>query len=200
MCSADQASACRRVRSASEIAEGLTLPVVQTEDIVGLKIQAAVNDEQRAASDWADIRLLIELSAHNGTPSDWALITDYLDIFGLGLELKRMRDWYGKTPPPPRRVSAPDRERLVPPAGGAQPPVGLSRPPRRVIAIACGPREASEWLKGTKPVRFGAVPIGSCNSPRQPKTAGVESKATPMNRRSLFSVQGPLRRAVPLSL
>ncbi len=80
-----------------EIAEGLTLPVVQTEDIVGLKIQAAVNDEQRAASDWADIRLLIELSAQNGNRLDWALMTDYLDIFGLRSELERMRGWYGKT-------------------------------------------------------------------------------------------------------
>ena len=108
-----------------EIAEGLTLPVVQTEDIVGLKIQAAVNDEQRAASDWADIRLLIELSAHNGNRLDWALMTDYLDLFGLRSELERMRGWYGKTDRGwPRRVSAPDRGRLGAIVGGTQPPVG----------------------------------------------------------------------------
>jgi hypothetical protein len=45
----------------------------------------------------ADIRLLIELSAQNGSRLDWALMTDYLDIFGLRSELERMRGWYGKT-------------------------------------------------------------------------------------------------------
>jgi hypothetical protein len=57
----------------------------------------ADKDEQRAVSDWADIRLLIELSAQNGKRLDWALMTDYLDIFGLRSELGRMRGWYGKT-------------------------------------------------------------------------------------------------------
>ena len=80
-----------------EIANGLTLPVVQIEDIIGLKIQAAVNDEQRAAADWADIRLMLEVSAQTGRALNWALIADYLDIFNLKSELACMRGWYGKT-------------------------------------------------------------------------------------------------------
>jgi hypothetical protein len=80
-----------------EIAAGLTLPVVQTEDIIGLKVQAAVNDEQRAAADWADIRGMIEVAAQTGATLDWELIADYLDIFGLTGELAQMRGWYGKT-------------------------------------------------------------------------------------------------------
>ena len=80
-----------------EVAEGITLPVVQSEDIVGLKIQAAVNDAQRAAADWADIRLMIEVAGQTGNRLDWALIADYLDIFGLSAEINRMQGWYGKT-------------------------------------------------------------------------------------------------------
>ncbi len=77
----------------------LDLPVVQLEDIVGLKVQASVNDPARATSDWADIRLLIEDRAQRGAPVDWDLIADYLEIFGLQSELNDMRAWYGSVDP-----------------------------------------------------------------------------------------------------
>jgi hypothetical protein len=79
-----------------DIADGLDLPVVHSEDIIGLKIQAAVNDPQRAETDWADIKLLIEAAAHLGQSLDWTLIADYLDIFGLDAELPRLEGWYGE--------------------------------------------------------------------------------------------------------
>lgn len=77
--------------------DGLTLPVARVEDIVGLKVQAAVNDPQRAAADWADIKLLVEARAALGRALDWELIKDYLHIFGLDAELPRIEGWYGKT-------------------------------------------------------------------------------------------------------
>jgi predicted nucleotidyltransferase len=80
-----------------EITGDLGLPVVQVEDLIGLKIQAAVNDEQRAAADWVDIQLMIQAAALAGNSLDWSLIEDYLGIFGLNSELTRMRDWYGQT-------------------------------------------------------------------------------------------------------
>ena len=79
------------------VAEGLALPVVQVEDIIGLKIQAAVNDPERAAADWTDIRLLVETQARLGRTLDWELVADYLGIFGLDAELPRIESWYGKT-------------------------------------------------------------------------------------------------------
>ncbi|MBK1631330.1 hypothetical protein CKO31_11385 [Thiohalocapsa halophila] len=79
------------------VADGLTLPVARVEDIVGLKVQAAVNDPQRAAADWADIKLLVEARAALGRALDWELIKDYLHIFGLDAELPRIEGWYGKT-------------------------------------------------------------------------------------------------------
>jgi len=80
-----------------EVSDGLSLPVVQAEDIIGLKIQAAVNDPQREVGDWTDIRLLIETAAQTGVSLDWELISDYLELFELGRELRRMRGWYDQT-------------------------------------------------------------------------------------------------------
>jgi predicted nucleotidyltransferase len=80
-----------------EVADGLTLPVVQIEDIIGLKVQAAVNDPRREASDWSDIRLLIEIAAQTGKPLDWELLADYLELFELTCELPMLRHWYGQT-------------------------------------------------------------------------------------------------------
>ena len=78
-----------------EISNGLSLPVVQMEDLVGLKIQAAHNDPSRSTSDWSDIRLLIENSGKTKNSVDWELIGDYLDLFGIGSKLEELRNWYG---------------------------------------------------------------------------------------------------------
>lgn len=80
-----------------EVAEGISLPVVQIEDIIGLKIQALVNDAQREAPDWLDIRLLIETAAQTQRALDWELIEDYLGLFELSCEAPRMKEWYGAT-------------------------------------------------------------------------------------------------------
>jgi hypothetical protein len=76
-----------------------SLPVVQVEDIIGLKIQAAVNDPKRSSSDWADIRLLVEAAAETHAPLDWILIADYLGLFRLDEKLDTMKDWYGPVDP-----------------------------------------------------------------------------------------------------
>jgi hypothetical protein len=74
----------------------LSLPVVQVEDLIGLKVQAAVNDPLRRTGDWSDIRLMIEWRGRAGKPLDWELIGDYLEIFNLEAELASMREWYGE--------------------------------------------------------------------------------------------------------
>jgi hypothetical protein len=68
--------------------------VAATEDIIDLKIQAAVNDPKRSEQDWLDIRLLLEASAIQGSGIDWDLIGDYLGIFDLGDRRQAMEDWY----------------------------------------------------------------------------------------------------------
>ncbi len=74
-----------------------TVPVLQSEDIIGLKIQATVNDPQRETQDWLDIRLLLQSAAHNGLAIDWHLIEDYLDIFKMSERLSELKHWYGQT-------------------------------------------------------------------------------------------------------
>lgn len=73
-----------------------SIPVVLTEDLIGLKIQASVNDPERKISDWNDIYLLIDQSARSGTQLDWELIFDYLKIFDLGHKLEELKKRYGK--------------------------------------------------------------------------------------------------------
>lgn len=50
---------------------------VRTEDLIGLKIQAYVNDSQRELQDKADIQFLIE----NVSDLDWQRIKLYADLF-----------------------------------------------------------------------------------------------------------------------
>ncbi len=77
-----------------EITESLRVPVVAIEDIIGLKIQATVNDPKRNTSDWADIRLLLEHCYEENRQPNWDLISDYLKIFQLEAKLDAMKEWY----------------------------------------------------------------------------------------------------------
>lgn len=72
------------------------IPVVQTEDIIGLKVQAAVNDPEREISDWSDIMQLVEYSARSGKTLDWELVADYLELFDLGNRMEELKQAYGK--------------------------------------------------------------------------------------------------------
>ena len=75
----------------------LTLPVVMIEDIVGLKVQASINDPTRAVSDWHDIRLLLESARAQGLSLDWALLEDYLRLFNLEGRLTELKSIHGAT-------------------------------------------------------------------------------------------------------
>ena len=70
--------------------------VVLTEDLIGLKIQAALNDPDRYRGDWNDIYMLIDHSARSGKELDWELIADYLKIFDLLDQLEQLKDRYGQ--------------------------------------------------------------------------------------------------------
>lgn len=78
-----------------DVAEGLSLPVVQIEDIIGLKVQASVNSPKRENADWSDIRMMLENSSEQGRQIDWDLLSDYLSIFSLDAKLETMKGWYG---------------------------------------------------------------------------------------------------------
>ncbi len=78
------------------VTDQTSLPVVQAEDLIGLKVQSARNDPKRLASDWNDIQILVQLFAREKRPLDWALIADYLDILGQSDHLSMIKDWYGE--------------------------------------------------------------------------------------------------------
>lgn len=75
----------------------LSIRVVHLEDIIGLKVQALVNDPSRASRDWADIRMMLEAAGEQKAAIDWPLLTDYLEIFHLEAKLPELKDYYGPT-------------------------------------------------------------------------------------------------------
>ncbi len=77
-----------------EIAPGCSLPVLRIEDIVGLKIQALVNNPSRALGDWNDIHRLVRHAGEQALPLEWGLIADYLEIFRLSDRLPELRGVY----------------------------------------------------------------------------------------------------------
>ena len=86
----------RRVERLQVDAE-LQLPVVQIEDLIGLKIQALVNDPSRSIGDWNDIRLLLEAAGARRSTLDWELLEEYLRLFGLEARLAELKSLHGPT-------------------------------------------------------------------------------------------------------
>lgn len=80
-----------------EVDSGLKVPVVQIEDLVGLKVQAAVNDPKRAIRDWSDIQILLQNAGARRQILDWELISDYLAIFDMSGKLGELKALYGPT-------------------------------------------------------------------------------------------------------
>jgi hypothetical protein len=74
---------------------GCAIPVVHTEDLIGLKIQAACNDPTRATGDWSDIHQLIQHAGRTRQSIDWELLGDYLALFEKSDELYTLRKQYG---------------------------------------------------------------------------------------------------------
>ena len=65
----------------------LNVRVLRVEDLIGLKIQAYVNDPVREHQDKADIQNLI---AKHGK-LDWNRIRKYADLFGQWPEMERLK-------------------------------------------------------------------------------------------------------------
>jgi predicted nucleotidyltransferase len=67
----------------------LKIKVLRAEDIIGLKVQSAANNESRFNREYADIEALM---AHYRADLDWELVEEYFSIFDqrpLFTELKR---------------------------------------------------------------------------------------------------------------
>ena len=65
----------------------LETPILQPEDIIGLKVQAISNNSQRQTLDMGDIEYLIKKDIDT---LDLGLIKEYFDLFGKGEELNSL--------------------------------------------------------------------------------------------------------------
>lgn len=75
--------------------EELTIPVVQIEDLIGLKLQALGNDTSRTVGDWHDIQLLLQSAKRRGVVVDWELLGSYLQALEMTDKLPQLKDIYG---------------------------------------------------------------------------------------------------------
>ena len=80
-----------------EISPEIKVKVVHVEDLIGLKIQALVNDPSRSVRDWSDIYMMLEETGKRRDVLDWELISDYLAIFDLQDKLSDLKSLYGAT-------------------------------------------------------------------------------------------------------
>jgi predicted nucleotidyltransferase len=69
------------------VKEGLSLPAVTVEDIIGLKVQAIANEPSRRTQDMADIEWLV---SHYRSSLNMALLNEYFALFSLQDELSQI--------------------------------------------------------------------------------------------------------------
>ena len=82
----------RRAKSYPVFGATQSVKAVDAEDVIGLKVQAMCNDSTRSAQERADIeRLMI----HCGKRLDWERIEEYYALFGLGEEVKNLKERFG---------------------------------------------------------------------------------------------------------
>ena len=82
-----------RAKSYPVFGETQKVNAADPEDLIGLKVQAMVNDPDRKPQESADIERLMNLF---GSKLDWDRIHEYYDVFGLGEEAKRLRERFGR--------------------------------------------------------------------------------------------------------
>lgn len=77
--------------------DGIAIPVVHLEDLIGLKVQALVNDPLCRDRDWADIFQMIRHARDHSLAVDWELLGDYFSLFNLNHKLAELTTTYGQT-------------------------------------------------------------------------------------------------------
>lgn len=65
--------------------------VLQPEDIIGLKIQAAVNDPERLPQEYIDIEAIME---RYGKRLNWEVLEEYFELFKQQKRLQELKDKY----------------------------------------------------------------------------------------------------------
>ncbi|MDP8263312.1 MAG: nucleotidyltransferase [Candidatus Ancaeobacter aquaticus] len=71
----------------------LKIKVLIPEDIIGLKVQALINNEERAVQEYSDIESLM---VHYNKQLDWELIEEYFLLFDLKEKYEQLKVRYGQ--------------------------------------------------------------------------------------------------------
>lgn len=77
----------RQMLDRAVLEKNLSVYVLTPEDLIGLKIQAYVNDAAREHQDKADIQNLISKFPH----LNWVLVKQYADLFNQWSEIERLK-------------------------------------------------------------------------------------------------------------
>ena len=67
----------------------LKIRVIGPEDMIGLKLQAAVNDDKRRGQEYADIESVLEKYASS---LDWNMLEEYFEVFGMNEKFVELRE------------------------------------------------------------------------------------------------------------
>ncbi len=70
-----------------------SIKVLRPEDIIGLKVQAFVNDPSRELRELADIELIMD---HYKGKLDWIVLGEYFSLFQMEKKLKELKKRYAK--------------------------------------------------------------------------------------------------------
>lgn len=74
-----------------KVSEDLSIKCLVPEDIIGLKLQALVNDPRREHRDIADMEELLTAKQYSRDPIDWQLLEEYFRLFDRGELLSRLK-------------------------------------------------------------------------------------------------------------
>lgn len=80
-----------RTKEFSLFDEKTKIKVLQPEDIIGLKVQAAANDAERLPQEYVDIEAIME---RYGERLNWKLIEEYFKLFKEQERFKKLKDKY----------------------------------------------------------------------------------------------------------
>lgn len=70
----------------------LSINVLKVEDLIGFKLQAMKNNEERKAIDLSDIEMLM---ASRASEIDWALVKEYFSLFDFDELYDELKEKYG---------------------------------------------------------------------------------------------------------
>lgn len=72
--------------------DGPAAPVVEVEDLIGLKVQAMANDPERERQELVDVRAVLEAAALSGRRLDLDRVREYFSLFQRAQQLDELME------------------------------------------------------------------------------------------------------------